>query len=384
MGYYTSIIIMVLLALVVFSVLISENNRIPQRKKQLFVSTNILIALGALAECAGLHLGGKENIPHWVLAAVKAADYTLTPLSGGGLIALMEKPHEKDYPMRALFVCNTVLQIVSAFTGWMVVIDDQNHYTHGPLYPAYMVLYSLIVIIVAVKMVRYGKSFQKQNRKSLYAIIALIFVGIGMQELLGQESRVSYLALTFGAIFLFIHYSEFYQLQLDDKITEQQIKISNDALTGALSRFAYVDAISQYEVKAPENLAVFLLDINGLKVVNDSLGHEAGDELIRGAANCIQSTVGKYGDTFRIGGDEFVVFASMTREQADAALGELARVCSAWTGEKVEKLSISAGYALAREHAGVGVEELVKEADKMMYEQKKAYYLRSGHDRRGR
>lgn len=381
---YSSVIVVVLMALVVFSVLILENNRISKQKKRLFIATNILIALGAVAECAGLHLGGKENVPHWVLAAVKAADYTFTPMSGGALIALMQQKKSRNRMVFGLLACNTLFQIIAAFRGGMIVIDAQNHYVHGPLYPIYVGVYSVIILVVAVQMVSYGKSFPKQNRTALYAIIAFIFAGIAIQEILGTNCRIAYLAVTLGAIFLFIHYSEFYQLQLDEEISEQRIKISSDPLTGVSSRFAYVDAIERYGDGLPEDFAVFLLDINGLKVVNDTQGHEAGDELIRGAAQCIAATVGKDGETFRVGGDEFVVFASMNRAQASAALDGLAQMCAAWTGEKVETLSISAGYALAKDYPGVGIEELVKEADTMMYKQKKSYYLVSGRDRRNR
>lgn len=382
MGYYTSVIVLVLLALVVLCVLISENNRIPAKKKRLFFATNILIAVSAIAECSGIHIAGNPDIPGWVLTAVKAADYTLTPLTGGALIALIQKPNAKTVAIRLLFIGNTVFQLVSAFTGWMVVVDEYNHYTHGPLYPVYMVLYLAVLVILAVELVIYGKSFRKQNRVSLYAIMILIFVGIGMQEILGSEHRVAYLALTLGAAYLYIHFSEFSQIQMDDQITEQRVKISNDALTGVLSRFAYIDAISAYSESIPSDLTVFLIDINGLKEVNDTLGHEAGDELICGAANCITASVGKKDRIFRIGGDEFVVFANMTKERADAALASLARTTQAWSGSKVRQLSISAGYALASDFADCSLEDLTKEADLEMYEQKRAYYQQSGKYRR--
>ncbi len=382
MSYYTSVIIMTLLALVVLSILISENDRITFQKKQLFIYTNILIAAAAIAEWVGVHISGNADIPKGVLAAVKAVDYILTPMSGGALIALMQKPNTKNWQLRWLFIGNAIFQVIAAFQGWMVVIDDQNHYTHGPLYPAYMALYSLIIVIVMVRMLSYGKSFRKQNRKSLYAIIFLVFVGIAMQELMGADHRVSYLSLTFGVTFLFIHYSEFYQLQLDDTISEQKVKISNDILTGVLSRMAYTDTIKAYAEHIPENLAVFLIDVNGLKAANDSIGHDAGDELIQGAAQCIQRSIGKRGPTFRIGGDEFVVLADMTREQANAALIDLKRTTDRWSGKKNNGLSVSAGFALSKDFEGFSIHDLVKEADKAMYQQKKAYYQVSGHDRR--
>ena len=379
MSYYTSVIIMILLALGVFSILILENDRIAKQKKKMFLMTNVLIVLAALAECAGVHMGGKEYIPRGCLAAI---DYTLTPMTGGALITLMQRPHKKNRIIWKILIFNGIFQVIAAFRGWMIRIDDQNRYTHGPFYPVYMILYSMIIISIAIKMVSYGKSFRKQNRKSLYATILFIFVGIGIQEIMGQEYRVAYLALSFGIIFMFIHYSEYAQLRLDDRLMEQQEKILNDPLTGVLSRFAYKDTIKEYRQKRPEDLVVFLIDINGLKLVNDSIGHEAGDELICGAARCIEESVGLKGQTFRIGGDEFVVLNHMNKEQMNRALINLRNKTKSWSGEKVKELSVSVGYVLAKDYEGFAVEELVREADKVMYQQKKAFYAKTGRDRR--
>lgn len=382
MNYYTSIIIMVLLALTVLSILISENNRMYKSKKRIFITTNVLIALAAIVEYIGVFLGGNTDIPHGVIAAVKAADYTLTPMTGGALIMLMQERNNKNHMLMYMFIGNAVLQIMSAFNGWMVVVDSQNNYSHGRLYPLYMAFYLLIILILMIKMSLYGKSFKKQNRGSLYATIILVCVGIGLQELSGWNCRVAYLAATFAVTFIYIHYSEFYQLRLDEKLTEQQIKLSNDPLTGVLSRFAYNDAINSYNNCPPDDMAVFLIDINGLKVVNDSLGHEAGDELICAAADCIEASIGRKGQTFRIGGDEFVVFAYMTKKHVESALLELEHKTSEWSGKKVDKLSMSVGYALAKEFKASSIEDLVKEADKGMYEQKQEYYRLSGRNRR--
>lgn len=383
-NYYTSIIIIILMALTVLSILILENNRLPQTKKRVFITTNILIALAACVECAGVHIGGNANIPKGVLAAVKAADYTLTPMMAGALIMLMHEQNKKNKILQKLFIGNAVVQIISAFQGWMVVIDDQNYYTHGRLYPIYMAFYLLIIVIFMIKMLEYGRSFQKQNRGSLYATMILVYIGIGMQELLGGNCRVAYLAATFASTFLYIHYSEFSQLRLDEKLTEQQVKLSNDPLTGVLSRFAYVEAMNTYADSFPDNFVVFLIDINGLKGVNDSIGHEAGDELICGAAACIEAAIGRKGQTFRIGGDEFVVFAVMTQKHIQETLLKLKQETEKWSGKKVDKVSLSVGYAVAEEYGELSIEELVKEADKSMYEQKKEYYRISGRDSRRR
>lgn len=182
----------------------------------------------------------------------------------------------------------------------------------------------------------------------------------------------------FGIVNVVVRWiDEFYTMQqkkLDRILNEQSVKISMDPLTGVLSRLAYHDAIEAYMDCVPEDLAVFLIDINGLKRVNDTFGHEAGDELICGAAHCITEAVGDKGRTFRIGGDEFVVFAAMQKAQADETLEKLDRIMAAWSGTKVKHLSASAGCALACDFAGNSVEALTREADRAMYEKKKEYY----------
>lgn len=382
LNYYTYVITITLLALGVLSILIYENDRISWKKKRLFILTNVFIAIAAAAECAGVHMSGWAGLPKAWLIAVKATDYIFTPMTGGALLVLMEKSKRKKRILWGVFAGNALVQVLAAFGGWMIVVDDQNNYTHGVIYPAYIALYSLVIIILAIKMLSYGKLFRKQNRKSLYATILLVFSGVLMQELLGSDCRVAYLATTFGAAFLFIHYSEFSQIRLDDEIFEQQIKISNDALTGVFSRFAYIETSKAYNRHIPDDLVVFMIDINGLKRVNDSGGHEAGDELICAAAECIAGTVGKNGKTFRIGGDEFVVLAFMRPEQIAPALALLKRRTDRWNGKESRRLSLSVGYALARDYEGLSVEELVKKADQGMYEEKKEYYQVDGHDRR--
>ena len=111
-------------------------------------------------------------------------------------------------------------------------------------------------------------------------------------------------------------------------------------------------------------------------------GHEAGDELIIGATECIKEVIGSYGSIYRIGGDEFVVIANMNKRRANDSLNRLVRVTRSWTGEKVSKLRLAAGYVLAEEYPDLNLEKLVQKADLKMYEAKAAYYSINGIDRR--
>ena len=182
----------------------------------------------------------------------------------------------------------------------------------------------------------------------------------------------------FGIVGIIIQWIyEYYtvlRIKMSQKLLEQSVKISIDPLTGVFSRFAYHEAMERSPSPLPEDFTVFLMDINGLKTVNDTLGHEAGDELIRGAAACITKALEDKGRTYRIGGDEFVIFADLSPAQTQAHRAALDRTVSTWTGTKVPHLSLSVGSAAARDYPGRTVEELTKEADRAMYMEKQTYY----------
>jgi len=286
--------------------------------------------------------------------------------------------------LMGLLAANAVFQVVACFGGWMIVIDEHNRYSHGPLYWVYILVYLAVIAMIIVEFGLYGKSFRKQNRFSLYAVMALVILGIAAQELLGSEYRTSYITLTVCAALLFIHYSEFFQMASDDKLREQELLLTTDSLTGLFNRYAYAKILEQYDRPdcLPEDLCAFSIDINGLKQANDTLGHAVGDELICGAADCMKRVFGKAGKCYRTGGDEFIVFASLDREKAQEIMKRLKAEAAAWKGEGIDELSLAAGFALAKDHLGFSAEKLVIEADKAMYTEKNEYYSQSGRDRR--
>ena len=66
-----------------------------------------------------------------------------------------------------ILIANTVFQIVAVFNGWMITIDPEGHYMHGPYYGVYMIVYLSITAVIIIQFILYGRSFRRQNRKSL-------------------------------------------------------------------------------------------------------------------------------------------------------------------------------------------------------------------------
>lgn len=384
MMYYTAIIVITWLALLALSVLVHENDRIAKPGKKRFYYAYALIAFAALAEWLGYCFDGAEGMSPVPLLLAKTADYILTPLAGGALVQQMGIRNKWSKALVIVLAANTLFQVAALFGGWMVTIDQQGHYHHSSLYLVYVAVYLAVLALVVIECLIYGKSFRRQNRTSLYLAMALIIVGIAMQEVVSKDVRTVYLSLAFGASLLFIHNTEFTQLTQDDSIARQHVQIMTDALTGVRSRFAYSKALKDLAEggETPADLVAFSIDVNGLKTVNDNVGHDAGDELICGAAACIQRVFAGQGECYRTGGDEFIVLAHMPARQADEALARLANETGAWRGQAIDELHVAAGYALASEHPELAPEKLIAQADKAMYEAKAAYYRQTGIDRR--
>jgi diguanylate cyclase (GGDEF)-like protein len=152
-------------------------------------------------------------------------------------------------------------------------------------------------------------------------------------------------------------------------------KSNADTLTGLYNRRAYEDDVAERNNTVTEKDFVFVsLDVNGLKTVNDSMGHVAGDELLIGAASCIKQCFGPYGKIYRMGGDEFAVMMFATETQLQDIKRDFVEVTAKWSGELVKQLSVSCGYVTRQEAATASVHEMANLADKRMYEAKAAFY----------
>lgn len=138
-----------------------------------------------------------------------------------------------------------------------------------------------------------------------------------------------------------------------------------DSLTGLYNRNYFNQTVARLKESQPTRLGIVYLDLNGLKIVNDTLGHEAGDVLIKTAAKNIRKAFGK--DTYRIGGDEFVALVcDVTEEELQEAMSLLRADMSA------DNVKVSVGVSYRDEN--VSVEEQMSLADKAMYAEKKAHH----------
>ncbi|MBQ6493466.1 MAG: GGDEF domain-containing protein [Erysipelotrichaceae bacterium] len=171
-------------------------------------------------------------------------------------------------------------------------------------------------------------------------------------------------------------------IDADKRREEHLIRISQtDELTRLFNRRSYEEDMVVYKKEGiPEDLVIISADVNGLKTTNDSKGHAAGDELIRGAASCLLDVIGSRGKVYRTGGDEFI--AILCTSEYETILKQIREKAESWRSGLVDELSFSLGCASYRENPDASIEDLEKLADEEMYKDKEKYYSQPGHNRR--
>lgn len=162
------------------------------------------------------------------------------------------------------------------------------------------------------------------------------------------------------------------------KITEAKLKkyASTDILTEVLNRRAginYLEKQMEITKERREKLAVFFLDVNGLKFINDKYGHLEGDELLKLVGEILQNSLRQNDAVIRLGGDEFLVVMPNTNKKAAETIWK--RIANNFCKENKNNskdylISVSRGTAIYGENYHLKSDQLINLADKRMYKEK--------------
>lgn len=182
------------------------------------------------------------------------------------------------------------------------------------------------------------------------------FIGVDNPE--SNLSRISILRVT--ADFIFV--------ELDRRRVLEDLRRRGfrDDMTGVFNRNSYIQTKEYFYNNTPKTFGVIVIDINGLKEINDSLGHAYGDEVIITTANILCSE--QKDRVFRAGGDEFIILCpDRTRQQV---LDTVMRLREAFAREK--SFSVSVGCSWTDKPSDI--KNHVHMADEAMYSEKQRFY----------
>jgi diguanylate cyclase (GGDEF)-like protein len=156
----------------------------------------------------------------------------------------------------------------------------------------------------------------------------------------------------------------------------------------AIRRIAYIDPLTQMDNRTScdrvirrlkdrpprEDIALFMFDMNNLKLVNDFLGHQGGDRIIVELARILKEAALGFGFVGRYGGDEFLaILQSADEARAEKFLDRIqtqVRARNLLYANEIEKLSFAVGYVIGNLQT-TEITEIISEADRRMYAQKR-------------
>lgn len=147
-----------------------------------------------------------------------------------------------------------------------------------------------------------------------------------------------------------------------------------DFNTGVLNRNSYLDFLHRYEGREGDCIGCVFADVNGLHEINNLYGHKKGDEMLQCVADSLLNVFPKSG-VYRVGGDEFVVFAENMPLGAIEALKDIA-------DKEIRDNGYRVSFGIEWRDKNLNLDEIVKAADKKMYEAKANYYKEIGKENR--
>lgn len=271
------------------------------------------------------------------------------------------------------------LVVSNFFTPTVFTVSDGQYVTEKYRNIAFLnqyLFYAIVCVITALAFIRAKGDIRKKYLAVFMFVLAPTLMGV---------FQLLYPDAPFYSVGTFIGCSIIHVFIVSKEHNDRLMIASTiDSLTNVYNRNVYEEDYLRFvNASVPDNLEFFSIDINGLKEVNDSQGHEAGDELIRGAASCIQKAFAGSGRIYRVGGDEFVVVISSDVE-GSYYKNRLVDETLNWKGNKVKEISLSIGYVEKRAMPKADLVEIKNAADQMMYRDKEMFYMTKGVDRRGR
>lgn len=258
------------------------------------------------------------------------------------------------FPLPA--VINALLMCSQFFAPLVVIRGENGEDSWGPLFVVPFVVGFLYLVGTIWFIIKDYRNTRIGERIALYICAAACSIAVVI-DIVGGGAHLNE---TFAGSIIILYMF----LRSRDNRT--------DSLTGSRNRQAYYDDSEHY---GQQVCALAMLDMNGLKRVNDEQGHEAGDRALKTIAEGIQQAIGKNTYSYRVGGDEFVLlFTRQSEEEVQSKL-ELVRTYVTASG-----LSISIGKAFRS--GNEDMQHLYARADGDMYEDKAKYYSTKKLDRR--
>lgn len=330
---------------IVMPVFMKTNRSFEKREERLFLAAlfllDILLVVDNVEWCTST-----LSYPTMLRVWMSAIGYTVRPLVILTIILIVLRGRISKLPILILpAVVNAVVAFSALFSDIAYSYDEANEYVRGPLGFTAHIISAVYLVIVLCLTIQFFVEKNVYEGMVVVAIIMSVVMATALETILKMKGLLR-LAIGLSIVFYYLYFHT------------QSFK--RDTLTGCLSRrFFYIDA----DRRQSQITSVVSIDLNNLKVLNDTLGHAEGDKAICTMVACIRRVAPRGCVLYRTGGDEFMMLCFKVKK--DVVEKMIEDVC-----KEMKKTRYSCAIGMVEYHKEETIDNACKRADEMMYENK--------------
>ncbi len=333
---------LIILFMVVFLI---TNTTFDKKETALFMRAILLAVVLLIVDTVESWTAGLDR-PTMLRVWMSAIGYTVRPLCIMCILNIVVRNRNmKRYLLVAPAVINAVISFSALVCDVAFSYDVNNEFVRGPLGWSPFIVSGMYLFVLILCSIRYFREKNYYEALIVFAIVVAAVCAVVLEMIFGKDGLINVtIVVSVTFYYMFFHTQTF----------------KRDHLTKALNRRSfYMDAAKHWE----SITAVIGIDLNYLKVINDTKGHEAGDMALKTLTECVDRALTKGCTLYRVGGDEFFVLCNRKSE-------EQVRKIVSGIKDEMSKTEYRCAVGIAMKVPGKNFDMMCIEADKAMYDDK--------------
>jgi diguanylate cyclase (GGDEF)-like protein len=352
LGSYISIYAIDIIALFFLFALLQKESMISKHLKKSFTYSIFFTVLVVVSEFGNIAASQSYANIRFLNILFNVIGFSFTPIIPIVLIWVFDSKIINKFKLLLLpTFLNIIFVILSPWLGLIFKLDSLNGYDRGIFFILFVIVYVFNISLLVMTILYHCKKRFYPIKWKISALTAFTLFGTTIQLFI-PDLYTSWHIVTLSLFILYILLIE--------------LENSFDAITGIYNRVTFEKTIKSLSIH--KSFTVIAIDINNFKEINDTYGHDYGDNVLKEVSNVIKSNFDKQASAYRIGGDEFnLILRYIDKDRIEKELKSMANDIQQIHKNKSGLPLIAYGYHIYFGEGFSDIKEVFKEADKNMY-----------------